>query len=79
MSQPRFSPGAAVLWGTLPDDVKKRILKNVFCVKCCQAVEITNFTVTNKDGGLILKGQCAKCGHEVIRVVEGSGTNWEKN
>lgn len=79
MSKPQFSPRAAVLWSAIPDDARKRIVKNVFCVKCGTWVEIVKFTATERDGDIILKGQCADCGHEVIRVVETSETNWEKN
>lgn len=75
----KFTPKAAALWSTVPADVKPRILKNVFCVKCRCAVEIVNFTGEEERGDLILKGQCARCGHEVARVIETSETNWGNN
>jgi hypothetical protein len=35
-------------------------------------VEIIKFTVEERDGNLVLKGSCVKCGHEVAWVVETS-------
>jgi Domain of unknown function (DUF5679) len=46
--------------------------QNVFCVKCRGAVEIVNFTGEEENGDVILKGACAKCRHDVVRVVETS-------
>jgi len=36
------------------------------------AVEMVAFSGEEKDGDVILTGSCAKCGHEVVRVVETS-------
>ena len=72
MNGGQFSPQAAVLWGTIPKEARERILANVFCVKCRTSVQITNFTGEERKGDVILKGSCAKCGHEVVRVVETS-------
>ena len=72
MSDGKFTTRAAVLWGTIPKEARDRILANVFCMKCRDAVQITNFTGKEKGGDLVLKGLCAKCGHEVVRMVETS-------
>ena len=72
MSDGQFTPKAAVLWGTIPKEVRPRILANVFCVKCHDTVTITKFTEEEHNGNLILKGVCAKCGHKVARLVETS-------
>jgi hypothetical protein len=58
--------------GTIPKEARERILANVFCVKCRGSVIITKFTGEEENGDVILKGSCAKCGHEVVRVVETS-------
>lgn len=72
MSEGQFSPRAAVLWGTIPREARERILKNVWCVKCRGSVEMVRFTGEEENGDVILKGSCAGCGHEVVRVVETS-------
>lgn len=72
MSDGKFTPSAAVLWGTIPKEARARILANVFCAKCCDSIQMTNFTGEERKGDLYLKGSCAKCGHEVVRVVETS-------
>lgn len=72
MSDGRFTAKAAVLWGAIPKEARERILAAVFCVKCRTSVQITKFTGEEKNGDVYLKGSCAKCGHEVVRVVETS-------
>lgn len=72
MSDGTFTPRAAVMWGAIPKEARERILANVFCVKCRTSVQITNFTGDERKGDVYLKGACAKCGHEVVRVVETS-------
>jgi len=70
MNEGKFTTKAAVLWGTIPKEARERILAAVFCVKCRDAVTITNFTGEEEKGDVILKGSCAVCGHEVVCVVE---------
>jgi hypothetical protein len=72
MSDEQFTLRAAVLWGTIPKEAREQILKNVFCVECRGSVEIIKFTGEERDGDLVLKGSCAKCGQAVARVVETS-------
>ena len=72
MNGGEFTPRAAVLWGTIAKEARDRILANVFCVKCDGPATMTNFTGEELKGDVHLKGSCAKCGHEVVRVVETS-------
>ena len=72
MQNRQFTPKAAVLWATISKSVRERILTNVFCVKCMGSVTITNFKGDEKNGDILLKGSCAKCGHEVAHIVETS-------
>src|SRR6187455_456469 len=74
MSDGQFTPKAAVLWGTVPKEVRPRILATVFCVECHDTVTITKFTGEERNGDLILKGVCAKCGHKVAHVVKRRNT-----
>jgi DNA-directed RNA polymerase subunit RPC12/RpoP len=72
MKDEKFTAQAATLWGTIPREAREQILKNVFCAECGGSVEIIEFTGEERNGNLILKGSCAKCGQEVARVVETS-------
>jgi hypothetical protein len=79
MNDGQFTPKAALLWAMIPKEAQIRILANVFCVKCRGSVQIVNFTGEEEKGDVILKGSCAKCGHEVVRVVETSESDHSKN
>lgn len=72
MNEGKFTTRAAVLWGAIPKEARERILAAVFCVQCRTSVTITNFKGEEKNGDVFLKGACATCGHEVVRVVETS-------
>jgi hypothetical protein len=72
MTNEQFTARVAMLWGTILREARERLLKSVFCGNCRGSVEIIKFTVEERDGNLVLKGSCAKCGHEVARVVETS-------
>ena len=43
------------------------------------SVQITNYTGEEENGNVILKGVCAKCGHEVVRGVETSEADHSGN
>ena len=66
-----FTPQAAALWGSLPEERRRQLLSNVWCTKCRHGVTITNFTGTVKDGSVLLVGLCAECRSDVGTVVEG--------
>ena len=70
-SLPKFTAPAAKLWAAIPSDAKKKILANVWCVKCRHEVIITNFSGTVKAGDLLLVGKCSECQGDVARVIEG--------
>ncbi|MBO8157176.1 MAG: hypothetical protein H0Z32_12005 [Bacillaceae bacterium] len=57
-------------WLSIPKDIRKKLLKNVFCVNCLGAVEITSYIIEEHEMGIVLKGKCKNCGHDVARVVE---------
>jgi len=59
-------------WLKIPQNIRQKIEKNVWCVNCMRAVEIVHYEVELRDIGLILNGQCKNCGHEVARVIENS-------
>lgn len=69
-SLPSFTPPAAKLWKEIPEDIRKRLLSNVWCMHCRHETTITNFSGTVKGGNLLLVGKCAECHKDVARVVE---------
>ena len=79
MNNGTFTPMAAVQWITISQEGRSRILANVFCGQCRDSVPITNFTGEEHQGDVYLKGSCARCGHDVARLVETSERNWSGN
>ena len=71
-SFPNFTNRARQRWESIPADIRKRLLSNVWCGHCNHETTITNFTGTLKGGDLLLVGQCAECQGDVARVIEGS-------
>jgi hypothetical protein len=69
---PEFSPQAAAFWANIAMQQRAQKLDNVFCGHCLCGVEIVDYSGSMKSGDLLLKGKCAKCGHDVARLVEGS-------
>ena len=69
-SIPTFTPQAAGLWASIPDDKKKLLLSNVWCGKCRHEVTITNVTGAVKEGDLLLVGLCGECRGDVARLIE---------
>jgi hypothetical protein len=75
MAKPRqFTPKAAKFWASIPVEFQQKFLAKVFCSQCGVGVTIINYTGAIKDGDLLLRGSCAVCGHEVVRLLEGPGT-----
>ncbi len=70
MQSDKFTPQAARLWAQIPEAFQTKLLANVYCGKCGDAVNIANYTGAVKCGDLVLQGQCATCGGEVARLIE---------
>jgi hypothetical protein len=75
----KFTKEAGLIWALIPGEAQARILANVFCVRCCKSVQITKFGGEVVEGDIHLRGFGAKCGHEVVRVVETSEIDHSKN
>ena len=71
-SFPNFAPAARQRWESIPADIRKRLLSNVWCAGCRHEVTITHFTGAMKRGDLLLVGKCAECHGDVARVIEGA-------
>lgn len=52
-SLPDFTPQARQRWESIPVDIRKRLLANVWCGDCRHEVIITNFTGAIKGGDLL--------------------------
>jgi hypothetical protein len=71
-SFPNFTKPVRQRWESIPADIRKRLLFNVWCGQCRHETTITNFSGTIKSGNLLLVGKCAECHGNVARVIEGS-------
>ena len=66
---PGFTREASRAWMGVPAEARENILANVYCGHCRGAVSIVNLTGQINRGDLLLKGNCATCGHAVARLV----------
>jgi len=69
-SRDPFTPEARCRWENVPEWAQKKILDNVFCVKCLRSVTILLKRAEMDGNDLVLKGKCQDCGKNVCRVVE---------
>jgi len=71
-SLPTFTKPARQRWESIPADIRKRLLSNVWCGHCLHETTITHFSGTIKGADLLLVGQCTACHGDMARVIEGS-------
>lgn len=58
-------------WNGIPEDIRKKLLQNVYCRSCGVTTIAPDYTITQKKGlGIFLNGKCVKCGQNVCRVIE---------
>ena len=57
-------------WLSLPEDLRKKLIGNVFCSNCTDMVTITDFVILDHSTGVMLDGKCKNCGSKVVRVIE---------
>ncbi len=67
----KFDKKAMNRFNQIPDDMKSKLLSNVYCSKCKDTVKIVDFEATMDKDDLILKGKCEKCSGNVARLIEG--------
>jgi hypothetical protein len=67
----QFTPEAMQIFNKIPDDIKSKILSNVYCSKCKDSVKIVDFKGSIDSGDLILQGKCEVCSSKVARLIEG--------
>ena len=66
----KLSQKAMRRWNKIPDNIKSRLLSNVYCSNCKGMVTIVNFKAEIMDNDLLLKGKCKTCNHNVARLIE---------
>ena len=66
----KLSQEAMQRWNQIPDDVKPKLLENVYCSKCKDTVKIGNFEASMIEADLILKGKCSICNNNIARLIE---------
>ncbi|WP_391557142.1 hypothetical protein [Robertmurraya sp.] len=57
-------------WLSIPKEMRKSLLSNVWCRNCSDVTTITAFIVEENNYGIVLKGKCKNCGKDVARVIE---------
>lgn len=67
----KFDKKAMQKFNQIPDDVKAKILSNVYCSNCKDTVKIVEFEATIEGNDLVLKGKCENCSGKVARLIEG--------
>ncbi len=56
-------------WMRISRQIRERLLCNIFCINCGDAVKAVNYYVEEEIRGLIIHGKCADCGADVKRIV----------
>lgn len=67
----KFDKKAMSRFNQIPNDIKSKLLSNVYCSKCSDMVKIVDFEATMDGEDLVLKGRCEKCSGKVARLIEG--------
>ncbi|PIE80395.1 MAG: hypothetical protein CSA11_07955 [Chloroflexi bacterium] len=67
-----FTPQGQWFWDSIPEHIQAKIISTVWCPHCGDATTIVNFKGNIKQGDLLLRGECIRCGGFVTRLIEGS-------
>jgi len=67
----KFDKKVMQKFNEIPDDVKPKILSNVYCSQYKDIVKIVDFEEKMDGEYLILTGKCEKCSGNVARLIEG--------
>lgn len=57
-------------WLSLPEEIRNKLERNVWCGTCRDVVKIENYNVKESSQGILLQGKCNNCGNMVIRVID---------
>ncbi len=67
----KFDKKAMNKFNQIPNDIKSKLLSNVYCSACKNTVKIVDFKASMDKNDLVLKGKCEKCSSNVARLIEG--------
>lgn len=67
----KFNKKAMQKFNQIPDDIKAKLLSNVYCSNCKDMVKIVDFEASMDKDDLVLNGKCEKCFGKVVRLIEG--------
>ena len=67
----KFDKKAMQKFNQIPDDIKSKILSNVYCSNCKNVVKIVDFEASMDGSDLVLRGKCDNCSGKVVRLIEG--------
>jgi hypothetical protein len=67
---PKLTPPAKKRWEQVPEEIREKILKNVWCSQCRTMVTLQLREGQMTGRSLVLRGTCKTCGSEAARVVE---------
>ena len=67
----KFNKKAMQRFNEISDNIKPKILSNVYCTNCRSMVKIVEFEASIEDNDLIFRGKCARCSCRVARLIEG--------
>ena len=56
-------------WRELDKATQNTLLRNVFCPDCF-VTTIVDYEITSDKFGIVLRGKCKQCGHDVARLIE---------
>lgn len=59
-------------WEKIPNEVRVKLLNNVWCGTCVGVSGIRLTAMAVEKGDLVLNGDCVKCGGQVARLIETS-------
>jgi hypothetical protein len=57
-------------WLSIPEETRRKLERNVWCATCLDVVQIEKYIVKESKAGIVLHGNCKKCGQEVARVID---------
>ncbi|MEN6620290.1 MAG: DUF6429 family protein [Smithella sp.] len=67
---PKFTSPAKKRWTQLPEPLREKLLKNVWCSQCRTMVTLQLREGQMTGRSLVLRGTCKTCGSEVARIIE---------
>ncbi len=67
----KFDKKAMQRFNQIPEEIKPKILSNVYCTSCREMVTIIDFEGRIEGSDLILRGKCKICLNKVVRLIEG--------